>query len=76
MFGEDGARYLLVVPAERRDLARQRLDSGAVPWREAGRVTSDGRIRFRDVGERPREELERRWRNAISDRMETMEDER
>jgi phosphoribosylformylglycinamidine synthase len=76
MFGEDGARYLLLVPAERRDFAGRRLESAGLPWREAGRVTDDGRIRFRGLGERPREELERRWRNAISDRMQTMEDER
>jgi phosphoribosylformylglycinamidine (FGAM) synthase-like enzyme len=76
LFGEDGARYVLVVPAERRDAARRRLGSAGVPWREAGRVTDDGRIRFRGVGERPREALERRWRNAIEDRMESLEDER
>ena len=76
MFGEDGARYLLVVPAVRGESAGQRLQSAGVPWREAGRVTDDGRIRFRGVGERSREDLERRWRNAIPDRMETMEDER
>ncbi|HJU86523.1 MAG TPA: AIR synthase-related protein, partial [Gemmatimonadota bacterium] len=76
MFGEDGARYLLVVPGDRRDAVRGRLASAGVPWREAGRVTDDGRIRFRGVGERPREELERRWRNAIEDRMESLEDER
>jgi phosphoribosylformylglycinamidine synthase len=76
LFGEDGARYLLVVPEVRREAAWARLESAGVPWREAGRVTDDGRIRFRGVGERLREELERRWRCAISDRMETMEDER
>ncbi|HET6360761.1 MAG TPA: phosphoribosylformylglycinamidine synthase subunit PurL [Gemmatimonadota bacterium] len=76
MFGEDGARYLLVVPAGRRDAVRARLESAGAPWREAGQVTNDGRIRFRGVGERPREELERRWRNAIEDRMERLEDER
>ena len=76
MFGEDGARYLLVVPAERRDAVRARLESAEAPWREVGRVTGDGRIRFQGAGERPREELERRWRNAIEDRMESLEDER
>jgi phosphoribosylformylglycinamidine synthase len=76
MFGEDGARYLLVVPDERRDAVRRRVESAGVPWREAGRVTGDGRIRFRGVGERPRGELEKRWRNAIEDRMESLEDER
>jgi hypothetical protein len=64
------------VPEVRREAAWARLESAGVPWREAGRVTDDGRIRFRGVGERLREELERRWRCAISDRMETMEDER
>jgi hypothetical protein len=76
MFGEDGARYLLVVPAGKRDAVRRQLESAPMPWREAGRVTGDGRIRFRGVGERRRAELERRWRNAIEDRMESLEDER
>ncbi|HET6637251.1 MAG TPA: phosphoribosylformylglycinamidine synthase subunit PurL [Gemmatimonadota bacterium] len=76
MFGEDGARYVLVVPAERQGAVRRRLASAGVGWREAGRVTDDGRIRFLGVGERPRAELERRWRNAIEDRMESLEDER
>ena len=76
LFGEDGARYLLVTPAERLGFLRARLESAGAPWREAGRVTDDGRIRFHGAGERPREELERRWRNAIEKRMESMEDER
>ena len=76
LFGEDGARYVLLVPARELDGVRQRLAAAEVPWRIAGRVTADGAIRFTAVGERTRRDLQDLWENAIGDRMESMEDER
>lgn len=76
LFGEDGARYLLLVPAAGLPAVRERLVASGAPWREAGRVTGDGRIVFGAVGARERSELQRLWEEAIELRMETLEDER
>ncbi|HYO45154.1 MAG TPA: phosphoribosylformylglycinamidine synthase subunit PurL [Gemmatimonadota bacterium] len=76
LFGEDAARYLLLVPVEKLAGLRERLAAAAAPWRVAGRVTNDGSVRFTGVGERSRDELQHRWETAIEDRMETMEEER
>ncbi|HUF89776.1 MAG TPA: phosphoribosylformylglycinamidine synthase subunit PurL [Gemmatimonadota bacterium] len=76
LFGEDGARYLLLVPFDHLPAVRERLAADGVPGRVLGRATDDGVLRFRGVGERPRVALERSWATAIETRMETMEDER
>jgi phosphoribosylformylglycinamidine synthase len=76
LFGEDGARYLLVVSAAALAEVRERLAGAGVPWREAGRVTDDGRIAFGAVGARDRAKLQRRWEEAIETRMESLEDQR
>jgi phosphoribosylformylglycinamidine synthase len=76
LFGEDGARYLLVVPIAALAEVRERLAGTGVPWREAGRVTDDGQIAFGAVGARDRAELQRRWEEAIESRMESLEDQR
>jgi phosphoribosylformylglycinamidine synthase len=76
LFGEDGARYLLVVPAAAGTEVRERLADDGAPWRELGRVTDDGRIGFGAVGARDRVELQRLWEEAIETRMESLEDRR
>jgi phosphoribosylformylglycinamidine synthase len=76
LFGEDGARYVLLVPAANLTAARARLAAAGVPWRVAGRVTDDGSLGFAGVGERLRRDLQHRWETAIEARMESMEDER
>jgi hypothetical protein len=76
LFGEDGARYLLVVPATALAEVRARLAAAGAPWREAGRVTDDGRIAFGAVGARERNALQRLWEEAIETRMESLEDQR
>ncbi len=76
LFGEDGARYLLVVPAVSLVEVRERLAATGAPWRQAGRVTDDGRIGFGAVGSRERNELQRLWEEAIETRMENLEDQR
>jgi phosphoribosylformylglycinamidine synthase len=76
LFGEDGARYVLLVPASKLAAAQERLSAAETPWRVAGRLTADGAIRFQGVGERSREELQGRWATAIEERMESMQEER
>jgi phosphoribosylformylglycinamidine synthase len=76
MFGEDGARYLLLVPAGELDGVRTALTASGAPWRLAGRVTDSGLVRFGGMGERSRAALQRRWETVIEERMETMEEER
>ncbi|MGH7567184.1 MAG: phosphoribosylformylglycinamidine synthase subunit PurL, partial [Gemmatimonadota bacterium] len=76
LFSEDGARYVLLIPAAKLTAVRERLAAAGVPWRVAGRVTDEGSVRFTGVGERPRDELQHRWETAIEERMETMEEER
>jgi phosphoribosylformylglycinamidine synthase len=76
MFGEDGARYVLLVPNGRIDAVRERLAAAGAPWSLVGRVTRDGLLRFSGVGERPRRDLQHRWESAIEVRMESMKDQR
>jgi phosphoribosylformylglycinamidine synthase len=76
MFGEDGARYLLLVPAGELAGLSDVLTASGAPWRVAGRVTDRGLLSFPGIGERSRAELQRRWETVIEERMETMEDER
>ena len=75
LFGEDGARYLLVVPETALEAVGARLDTSGVAWRVAGRVTPDPAIRIGrlDAG---REHLQRLWEDSIEERMERLEDER
>ena len=76
LFGEEGARYVLLVPERELYEARQRLEASKALWRPAGRVTADGAIRFTGAGQRSRRDLQDLWEDAIGDRMESMEDER
>jgi phosphoribosylformylglycinamidine synthase len=76
MFGEDGARYVLLVPIARLDAVRERLASAGAPWSLLGRVTRDGALRFARVGERLRRDLQHGWESAIEMRMDSMKDER
>ena len=76
LFGEDGARYLLVIPGAAWHTVQERLAASGAPWRVAGRVTDDARIDLGPVGARERSELQRLWEEAIETRMERLEDER
>jgi hypothetical protein len=76
LFGEDGARYVILVPVSKLAAAQERLSAAETPWRVAGRLTADGAIRFQGVGERSREELQGRWDATIEERMESMQEER
>ena len=76
LFGEDGARYLVVAPAAGLAAVRERLAASGAPGRVAGRVIDEGILRFTGIGEQSRAELQRLWEGAIETRMESMEDER
>jgi phosphoribosylformylglycinamidine synthase II len=69
LFGEDGARYVLVVPARSADETLGSLRAEGIPARRVGRVSDDGRFRVTGIGERPREALHVLWDKSIERRM-------
>ena len=76
LFGEDGARILLVIAPENQDEAIPRLSDHALPVRVAGRLTGTPLFRILGLGERPRPDLEALWEGTIPRIMQRTESSR
>jgi phosphoribosylformylglycinamidine synthase len=74
LFGEDAARLVAVIPAERIERALASLAERGVPARRAGRVTEDAVFRVVGVGERPRARLFSLWDGSLEQRMKRVEE--
>jgi phosphoribosylformylglycinamidine synthase len=76
LFGEDGARILLVVAPEREAVVTRRLSDHGLPVRIAGRLTGTPVFRVPGLGERPRPDLEALWEGTIPRSMQRTESSR
>ncbi|HWC06958.1 MAG TPA: phosphoribosylformylglycinamidine synthase subunit PurL [Gemmatimonadota bacterium] len=76
LFGEDGARILLVVAPEREAVVTRRLSDHGLPVRIAGRLTGTPVFRVPGLGERPRPDLEALWEGTIPRIMQRTESSR
>ncbi len=76
LFGEDAARYVVVVEAPERDAVLAALTAARVPARVCGRLTDDGRLAIEGVGARERVAIEAAWRDTLPDIMQRWEDQR
>jgi phosphoribosylformylglycinamidine synthase len=74
LFGEDAARLVAVIPAERIERALASLAERGVPARRAGRVTEDAVFRVVGVSERPRARLFSLWDGSLEQRMKRVEE--